>query len=46
MHLVNVATSLLLIFGFKGVNLAPFGLAQNAFAVPRWVSSARAWARQ
>ena len=34
MHLVNVATSLLLIFGFKGVNLAPFGLAQNAFAVP------------
>ena len=34
MHLVNVATSLLLIFGFKGVNLAPFGFAQNAFAVP------------
>ena len=34
MHLVNVALSLLLIFGFKGVNLAPFGFAQNAFAVP------------
>ena len=34
MHFVNVALSLLLIFGFEGVNLAPFGLATNAFAVP------------
>ena len=35
MHVVNVALSLLLIFGFKGVNLSGFGFAQNAlFAVP------------